>query len=289
MYIKTSLVIFFLSVLILSGCATKYVCSDGSTVTNPSLCGSNQNNIPGSSQNSKNVPDYINQVTSKAQFIGNFIVLSKDDDNLEARFSLLDGNKNYIVEEGIANFRILDAKKNEIYSKQISVRKDGFGMYTLTLTKEEFMAYVWAIPKKDIKKSNQISGTAYLKFSSGTSSFDELETTVYGLPEYSEQELEQLNEEAYTKNAIAVNQKLSKGDWEITVTNMGFYTPIVTYGDEKEYFRVDLKVKSIANAAEYFSPSGMVILDNAGNQYESGFGGTLRTFSQIYPGITKEG
>ena len=88
---------------------------------------------------------------------------------------------------------------------------------------------------------------------------------------------------------IQINKKLSKGDWEITVTKVGYYNPTVQYGEEKEYLRVDMIVKSIAHQREYFSPSGMIILDNSNNQYEKEYGGSLETYSEIYPGVTKEG
>jgi len=40
---------------------------------------------------------------------------------------------------------------------------------------------------------------------------------------------------------------------------------------------------------EYFSPSGLAILDNQGNQYESEYGGNLDRFSEIYPNVKKSG
>jgi hypothetical protein len=98
----------------------------------------------------------------------------------------------------------------------------------------------------------------------------------------------QFAEEEYEKSSAVVNQKVSKGKFEVTVTKAGFFSPY-EFGEKKEYLRVDMEVKNTGSESDYFSPSGMVILDNQGNQYEKTYGGTLDTFSKIYPGITKSG
>jgi len=74
----------------------------------------------------------------------------------------------------------------------------------------------------------------------------------------------------------------------VIVTKAGFFNPF-EWGEKKQYFRVDMEIKNIGKESQYFSPSSMVILDGKGNQYESSFSGTLRTFSKIYPGVTKRG
>ncbi len=101
---------------------------------------------------------------------------------------------------------------------------------------------------------------------------------------------EQLAEEEYNKNAIIVNKKISNDNFEVTVTKAGFFNLYNKWSNKKQYFRVDMEVKNIGSESDYFSPSGMVIIDNQRNQYESTFGGTLDTiFSKIYPGVTKKG
>ena len=50
-----------------------------------------------------------------------------------------------------------------------------------------------------------------------------------------------------------------------------------------------MEVKNVGSRSTYFSPSGMAIIDDQRNQYERSFGGTLDTFSKIYPGVTKKG
>jgi len=98
----------------------------------------------------------------------------------------------------------------------------------------------------------------------------------------------QLAEEEYEESSVVINKRISKGIFEITVTRAGFFSPY-EWGSRKQYFRVDMEVRNIGSAADYYSPSGMVIMDNQGNQYEKSYGGSLDTFSQIYPNITKKG
>lgn len=225
---------------------------------------------------------------SNAQYIGNFMA-SADENKIEARFSLMDGSKNYVSGDGTGTVRIVNSEGESVYTGTINVKKEDFGTYTLILTKQEFLAFVWEIPLSEIKKSTTSIGKIYLKFRTKNSEFEELDTSVWGLPTYSEQELAQLNEEQFAKSAVIVGNKLSKGSFEVTVTKVGFFTPLVTYGEKKEYFRIDMEVKNVGSEQEYFSPSGLAVLDNQGNQYEKEYGGTLDTFSQIYPSVKKSG
>ncbi len=112
---------------------------------------------------------------------------------------------------------------------------------------------------------------------------------IWGLPTYSDEELAELNEQEFSKNAIEVNEKISKGDFEVSIQKVGLFEPMVTYGEPEEYFRVDMEVKNVGDEKEYFSPSGLAILDNQGNQFEKEYGGTLDTFSEIYPNVKKSG
>ena len=98
----------------------------------------------------------------------------------------------------------------------------------------------------------------------------------------------QSSEEEYNKNAIDINKKISKGNFEVIVTKAGFFEPEDWIG-KKQYLRVDLEIKNIGNQSEYFSPEGIVIIDDQKNQYERTFGGTIDGFSKIYPGVTKKG
>ena len=50
-----------------------------------------------------------------------------------------------------------------------------------------------------------------------------------------------------------------------------------------------MDVKNIGSESDYFLPSGLVIIDSQNTQYEHNYGGTLETYSTVYPGVTKKG
>ena len=276
---QSIILVLLISVVILSGCTT--------TQTNTPTS-NNQNADSNVQTESKTVDSGSGLRSSNAKFIGNFMATA-DEKKIEARFSLLDASKKYVTADGTGTVRIVNSDSKEVYVGTVNVKKEDFGTYTLMLTGEDFEAYVWEIPVAQITKSTSSSGTMYLNFKLKDTEFEEMETDIWGLPTYSEDELSQLNEEEFLKSAISVDKKLSKGSFEVTVTKVGLFTPLVTYGDKETYFRVDMEVKNIGDEKEYFSPSGLAILDNQGNQYESEYGGTLDRFSEIYPNVKKSG
>lgn len=272
------MLILTISVVFMSGCVQEKNPAE-SPITQPS-------------ETSETTPPQMTPETglrsSNAEYISNFIAIV-DENTIEARFSLRDRSKEYVPGDGVGEVRIINSNEETVYTGSTNVKKEDFGTYTLILTGEEFLAYVWEIPIDEIKKSTSSSGTIYLKFRTKNGEFEEISDSVWGIPTYSEEELMQLNDDAFLKTAVAINKKLSKGDFEVTVTRVGFFTPLVTWGDEREYFRIDMEVKNIGSEKEYFSPSGLAVLDNRGNQYETEYGGTLDTFSQIYPSVKKSG
>ncbi|RLI95459.1 MAG: hypothetical protein DRO90_00290 [Candidatus Altiarchaeales archaeon] len=137
-----------------------------------------------------------------------------------------------------------------------------------------------------------IKRTGYIAFENVPKNIDIskiiIEDYIFDLKNRRAYTYEQLAEEEYNKNAITVNKKIRKGNFEVTVTRGGFFSPY-EWGKRKQYFRVDMEVKNVGSRSTYFSPSGMAIIDDQRNQYERSFGGTLDTFSKIYPGVTKKG
>ena len=282
------LILAIIGIIFMSGCVQEDAPTKAPT-TQPAETSDNQ---PETQPKTPETPQQTNPDTSlsssKAQYIGKFMAMG-DENKIEARFSLMDDSKNYVSGDGTGQIRIVNSEEETVYTSTINVKKESFGTYTLLLTGEEFLAYVWEIPITEIKKSVSSSGTMYIKFKTKNAEFEELDTSIWGLPTYTEEELAQLNEEEFSKSAMSLNKKLAKGSFEVIVTRVGFFTPLVTWGDKKEYFRVDMEVKNVGSEKEYFSPSGLAILDNQGNQYETEYGGTLDTFSQIYPSVKKSG
>ncbi len=217
--------------------------------------------------------------------------------------SLLDKTRqNYVQADGIVKLKIVNELGEEVYKSTFQIKKDMF--FNTFLTKDKF-SYTYdlyptkeinvfkvAIPFDNIKKSASSRGIAYVEFETSDDIDFELDVDIYGLPLFSEEEIEQINEENYAKNKIELNQTQTKGSFMITVSSAGYYSPIPKYEweERKEYFRVDLEVKNIGTKPEYFDPINLALLDNEGNQFEEEYEeGTLDTFQKIYPGVTKKG
>lgn len=203
-------------------------------------------------------------------------------------FQVQDERGQRIAANGQVHIKIFDNANNIVYEKIFPVSSSEYQDYQIVLTGQEIgKAYEWKISKDEIKKGVSNFGKATLEFNTQGKTLTSINDYVE-IPTLTKEEMEALNEGQYEKNAIIVNKKVSKGDWEVTVTKAGYYNPLEEYGEQKEYFRVDMVVKSIAHERKYFSPSGMALLDS-GKQYEQEYGGTLDTFAELYPNIIKEG
>jgi len=285
--------ILLITLLLLSGCTQTNIEDTTSQPTSntPTSQPQTNNETPVNQQdNQSNLPD--SAFGGNAAYLGEFSIFldDSDEENLIVRFGFIDEQDNYTYNEGTASLRIVDADKQEVYSSNINTSKTDFKKFTILLTGKNFLAAEYKIPLTQIKKSQSGStGIAYLAFyAKNGATFEESSTLVYGLPAYSTEELEQLAEEEYKAKTITINQPQSKGNWEVIVISAGFFTSNA-YWEEKEYFRIDFKVENKGTEKEYFSPNSMVLLDNKGNQYEDEYGGTLDTFTEIYPGVSKEG
>lgn len=216
---------------------------------------------------------------------------AKEGDIVRFYFLLEDKNGKNVQSDGSVDLEIFDEAGNSLYHNKFNVKASEFVDYGFALTGQKIgKAYEWRVPMSEIKK-----GVSFIGYGKATLIF----TTPQGvklkaidevvpIPTYTEEELKQMAEEEYEKSAITVNQKISKGSFEVAVTKVGFFTSY-ELDEKKQYFRVDMEVKNIGSEAEYFDPSSIVIIDGQGNQYEETYGGTLDTFSKIYPGITKKG
>jgi len=217
---------------------------------------------------------------------------SAKEGELNRFYFLLEGSDGRNVSsDGHVQLQIFDDSNNSLYLEEFDVKASEYVDYQFKLTGQSIgKAYEWRVPVSDIKKGISTIGwgRAVLTFTTLDGRKLTAEDKTIQIPVYTDDELKQMAEAEYAKGAITLSQKLSKGKFEITVTGAGFFSPY-EWGERKEYFRVDMEVRNIGSEADYFSPSGMVILDNQGNQYEQSYGGSLDTFSQIYPNVTKKG
>jgi len=224
--------------------------------------------------------------TSNAQYIGNFMALLTGDE-IDARFSLQDGSKNYVSGDGIGSIRIVNSEGETVYTGTINVKKEDFKTYTLVLTGNEFLAYGWSIPLSTIKNATSSTGTAYFKFTTATGEFNELETSVFGLPTYTTEELNAISEQNFLSSSTTINKQLSNYGLDVTVTKAGRYE-YVQFGSTTENLRIDLRVKNMLNKKQSFTPNYNSVIICENRQYKAEYGGTFDG-SVIYPNIVVEG
>jgi len=194
------------------------------------------------------------------------------------------------VSNGHVQIEIFDDSDKSLYSNEFNVKSSEYVDYEYKLTGTPMgKAYEWRVSITDIEKGISLGfGKAVLTFITPTDNSLSAEDTLVQIPTYTEEELKEMQEEEYDNSAVSVNKKISKGSFEVLVTRVGFF---VTYewGEQKQYLRVDVEVKNIDTESEYFSASGIVILDDKNKQYEQSYLGTLDTFSTVYPGVSKTG
>jgi len=221
----------------------------------------------------------------------NTFASAKEGEMIRFYFVLEDENGANVVSNGHVKIEIFDESDTSLYVNEFDIKSSQFVEYAFQLTGTSIgKAYEWRVPVEDIEKGTSLLGfgKAILTFLTPELNTLNAEDTLVQIPTYTEEELEDMQEDEYDKSATTINKKISRGNFEATVTTVGFYN-IYEWGEQKQYFRIDMEVKNIGSESEYFSPSGLAIIDNQNNQYEYSYGGTLDTFSSVYPGVTKKG
>lgn len=289
---KYAYLLVIVLIITASGCINRQPEINGDSNFTDSINAYSSVYINSGADNDKNRPaakeESASIIENEPSTIGNLRAYVSND-YLNIAFSLYDEHNNFIGNDGIAKIRIVSRDGTTVYTQDKNIDKSEFQTLTQKMTGQQFLGFYWEIPLLSISKSTDSSGTLFLQFSTTRGTiFSELKESIYGLPEYTEEEIAELNEEEYSKSFISVNKNLSIGHFEVIVTNVGFFTPLVKFGD-KEYFRVDVVVKNRGQVSESFSPKGIVLIDEEGNQYEKEHHGTLETFVKLYPGVKKSG
>lgn len=304
-HINILIILFTLTVFAIVGCdseqATKKT-TDHSTMPNTtdSLSTDNKTQTEIDSADKPETPTHDKRTVVKElssshienTYIGDFWA-NVEYDEIEFRFSLWtsdhDNEREFLSVDGTGEIRIINSEGEQVYSGTVKISKSDFAWYSLVLTGAEIAACTWEMPISTIKKSRSESGTVYLNFETKYGYWEEIETSIWGLPAYSQEELEQLAESEYEESAISVNQTVTKGNIQAEVLSLGLYTVSEWYAEDEEYLRVDMRFSNIGSETASLYLNHLAVLDNSGNQYESEYGGTLDQFSDIYPSVTKSG
>ena len=192
--------------------------------------------------------------------------------------------------DGQANLQIKDSSDKIVFTQNFSFKSSDFVDYQFKLTGQKIgKAYEWRVDKKDIQKGISDTGTADLTLTVASEKVLKSTVDYVRVPVYSEEEIIEIYDEQYNKNAKINGEVVKKGNFEITLVKYGFYTHLKydTWGDEVTDFRVDLKVENIGSEQDSFSTYDAVIISGS-NQYEMSFNSKLDS-SDIYPEIIKEG
>lgn len=232
----------------------------------------------------------LNIKDSTPQYVGDFTITLEDSNFFEVRFGFFNENKEYVKTQGKGNLKILNDMGEDVFNRDFNFNETDFKVYTNMFSNSEILSATFSLGKEDIEKTKEISGTGYLSITLGDGTdFETLETSIYGLPTYSTEELSEMKEQEYSQEKTAINKEITSGNFKIQFLSSGFFTEESWLGSE-EYYRVDMKVQNMGNEKDTLSMSDLVLITENGNQYETGYGGTLSTFyDSYYPGISKEG
>lgn len=215
---------------------------------------------------------------SKIDHITSFLVL-KENDVYKATFTLNDKDDKWVTEDGHVYFKILDGLGKVVYEKEMDVKSTEF---------KEFYAYKWTFSSAEVKKSTSDMGKAIMTFTTADNKVLNATDTI-SIPKYTDDEIKQIYEDQYNKNAKVNGTTKTKGNFEITLVKYGFFTHLKygTSGGEVTDFRVDMKIKNIGSEKDSFRTYDDTILSGA-NQYKKSFNSELDT-TDMYPGVVKEG
>jgi len=206
-------------------------------------------------------------------------------------FVLEDADGRNTICDGHVSIEIFDDFDNSLYNEEFDVKSSEFIDYEFRLTGKDIgKAYEWRVPDVDIEKGISLLGfgRAVLVFTTPDFKSLQAEDSLVQIPTYTEEELENLYEGEYESSSTPVNKRITKGNFEITVTNVGYFDKY-EFGGMNRYFRVDMEVKNVGSGSDYFLPSGLVIIDSQSIQYGYTYGGTLDMLSTVYPDVTKKG
>ena len=102
--------------------------------------------------------------------------------------------------------------------------------------------------------------------------------------------LMEMHENRFLQSAITVEETITKDDFSITLTRVGYFTHLQfeTFGDETTDFRVDLIVTNVASEPKYLWTTDIEMVDNLDNTYAPEWFGSLE-LGTIEAGDTREG
>jgi|UniRef100_A0A7C3WVA3 hypothetical protein len=192
--------------------------------------------------------------------------------------------------DGKVSFKILDSSNKTVYTSQFDVKANQYIDYEFKLTGSPIgKVYEWKIPFNSIGKGVSNIGTAYITFTTVDGGVLTADFPLLEIPSYTPEEIRQLYETQYLQTAKNIGQTVTKGNFEVTLVRLGYFTHLQfdTWGNEVTEFRVDIKVKNIGTEKDTFSVYNAVMIVGD-KQYEYSYNSKFEGY-EIYPNVVKEG
>lgn len=203
-------------------------------------------------------------------------------------FVLEDDKGKNTVDDGTASIQIKDSRNKIVFAQKFNVKASDFTDYGYQLTGNEIgKAYEWRVDQRDIQRGLS-TGTANMTFTTANGKILTATASYVKIPEDTQEEIKQIYEDEYNKNAKVNGTTKTKGNFEITLVKYGFFTHLKygTWGEEVTDFRVDLKVKNIGTDIGSFNTYDDTVISGS-NQYK--ISDSELDTSDMYPGVIKEG
>lgn len=91
----------------------------------------------------------------------------------------------------------------------------------------------------------------------------------------------------WPKNTLEINKTKKLGNFEVTLERVGFYDySLYDFGEEKTFFRADIKFRNIGGSSQYFSTSDNAIIHGE-TQYDSSYHEDSDFYSSLRPGVVR--
>ena len=204
-------------------------------------------------------------------------------------FGLTDAEGNYVPTVANISFKLVDIVNDTLYEVKFEIKAKDFEelehreQYSAAPT--PITGFKWHVNIDEVKKGigSYGYGTGFLTIEMSDGKIFSSEGN-FRTPGYSPEELEILDEQKFSENAIILDQSRMWDDLRITAIRAGEYTDLTTLssGHDADYYRVDMEVTNLGFTKEHFRPLSLVLI-SGDKQYEAFLDPVNRRSGPLYP------
>ena len=197
------------------------------------------------------------------------------EENYDVIITLYDSVEQPTSDDSKIEFILKDESDTILYFKNVTIEKSKFleGKYSMT------------IPISEVNKGYSHYGVAEIKVISNNKIMYAKDIYI-SIPYYTDAEINQMMNSLYLKNAISLNQKIRKGNFEVTLLKYG-NSYEYSFGKYTPFLRVDFLAKNIGVEQDSIYTYNSVLI-NGESQFDLSYSSTF-IVSNIYPDIIREG